>query len=106
MDYCGYRVVCQTIIPGLLQRVNDAAVVYGSIDTGKNIKRHQRFAELVRNGRGWGGERGRGRGRGEERGRRGRGEERGREEKGNGKRREMGEKGEGKGWRREWKSKG
>lgn len=47
VDYRGYRVVCQTIIPGLLQREHDSAVVYGSIDTGKNIKSEERFAELV-----------------------------------------------------------
>lgn len=50
VDYCGYRVVCQTIIPGLLQREHDSAVVYGSIDTGKNINTDGRFVELVREG--------------------------------------------------------
>ena len=48
VDYRGYRVVCQTIIPGLLQREHDSAVVYGSIDTGRNVSIHQRFVELVR----------------------------------------------------------
>ncbi len=47
VDYRGYRVVCQTIIPGLLQREHDSAVVYGSIDTGKNVCTEERFAELV-----------------------------------------------------------
>ena len=47
MDYRGYRVVCQTIIPGLLQREHDSAVVYGSIDTGQNITSEEHFVELV-----------------------------------------------------------
>ena len=47
VDYCGYRVVCQTIIPGLLQREQDSAVVYGSIDTGKSVCTEERFAQLV-----------------------------------------------------------
>lgn len=47
VDYRGYRVVCQTIIPGLLQREHDSAVVYGSIDTGKNVNTETRFDELV-----------------------------------------------------------
>ena len=47
VDYCGYRVVCQTIIPGLLQREHDSAVVYGSIDTGKSISTEERFSKLV-----------------------------------------------------------
>ena len=32
---------------GLLQRDQESAVVYGSIDTGKNIKAHDKFKELV-----------------------------------------------------------
>ena len=47
VDYRGYRVVCQTIIPGLLQKEHEAAVVYGSIDAGKNISSEPRFCELV-----------------------------------------------------------
>ena len=54
VDYCGCRVVCQTIIPGLLQREHDSAVVYGSIDTGRNVSTEERFAELVSGmGIGW-----------------------------------------------------
>lgn len=47
VDYRGYRVICQTIIPGLLQREQDSAVVYGSIDTGKNVCMEEQFAKLV-----------------------------------------------------------
>ncbi len=47
VDYRGYTVICQTIIPGLLQREQDSAVVYGSIDTGKNVCSEEKFDELV-----------------------------------------------------------
>lgn len=47
VDYCGYRVVCQTVIPGLLQREQDSAVVYGSIDSGKNVNSEEKFVKLV-----------------------------------------------------------
>ena len=47
VDYRGYRVVCQTIVPGLLQREHDSSVVYGSLDGGKNITADSRFCELV-----------------------------------------------------------
>lgn len=50
VDYRGYRVVCQTIIPGLLQREHDSAVVYGSIDTGRNVCVEERFIKLVSGG--------------------------------------------------------
>ena len=46
VHYRGYRVVCQTIIPGLLQREHDSAV-YGSIDSGKNVNTEEKFAEMV-----------------------------------------------------------
>lgn len=47
VDYRGFRVVCQTIIPGLLQREHDSAVVYGSIDSGKNVAMEEKFSTLV-----------------------------------------------------------
>ena len=34
-------------LPGLLHREHEAAVVYGSIDTGKNIKTDEKFSALV-----------------------------------------------------------
>ena len=47
VDYRGYRVVCQTIIPGLLQREHESAVVYGSIDTWKSIGTEEKFVSMV-----------------------------------------------------------
>jgi len=47
VDYRGYRVVCQSIVPGLLQREHDSSIVYGSLDGGKTISVDSRFSELV-----------------------------------------------------------
>ncbi|XP_028517938.1 clustered mitochondria protein homolog [Exaiptasia diaphana] len=47
VDYRGYRVIAQSIIPGILQREQEQSVVYGSIDSGKNIASHKKFVELL-----------------------------------------------------------
>lgn len=47
VDYRGYRVIAQSIIPGILQREQEQSVVYGSIDSGKNISSHAKFLELL-----------------------------------------------------------
>ncbi|XP_020613853.1 clustered mitochondria protein homolog [Orbicella faveolata] len=47
VDYRGYRVIAQSIIPGILQREQEQSVVYGSIDSGKNISSHEKFLELL-----------------------------------------------------------
>jgi hypothetical protein len=49
VDYRGYRVVCQSIVPGLLWREQEAAVMYGSIDGGKTIAADPTFSELLSN---------------------------------------------------------
>jgi len=47
VDYKGYRVTAQTIIPGILEREQEQSVVYGSIDFGKNIRTTEKFLELL-----------------------------------------------------------
>ena len=49
VDYRGYRVTAQSIIPGILEREQEQSVVYGSIDFGKTVITHEKYAELVRN---------------------------------------------------------
>ncbi|XP_063058473.1 clustered mitochondria protein homolog [Engraulis encrasicolus] len=47
VDYRGYRVTAQTIVPGLLDKDQEQSVVYGSIDFGKTISGDERFVELL-----------------------------------------------------------
>lgn len=47
VDYRGYRVIAQSIIPGILQREQEQSVVYGSVDSGKSISSHDKFLELL-----------------------------------------------------------
>lgn len=47
VDYRGYRVIAQSIIPGILQREQEQSVVYGSADSGKTISSHEKFLELL-----------------------------------------------------------
>ncbi|XP_074637547.1 clustered mitochondria protein homolog [Acropora palmata] len=47
VDYMGYRVIAQSIIPGILQREQEQSVVYGSADSGKTISSHEKFLELL-----------------------------------------------------------
>jgi len=47
VDYRGYRVVAQSIIPGILQREQTSNVVYGSIDNGKTICADEEFHKLM-----------------------------------------------------------
>lgn len=47
IDYRGYRVTAQSIIPGILEREQDQSVVYGSIDFGKTVISHPRYMELL-----------------------------------------------------------
>lgn len=49
MDYRGYRVTAQSIIPGILEREQEQSVVYGSIDFGKTVISHHKYLELVSN---------------------------------------------------------
>ncbi|KAH8384587.1 hypothetical protein KR093_001804 [Drosophila rubida] len=48
IDYRGYRVTAQSIIPGILEREQEQSVVYGSIDFGKTVLSHPKYLELLR----------------------------------------------------------
>nr|XP_027202983.1 clustered mitochondria protein homolog [Dermatophagoides pteronyssinus] len=48
VDYKGYRVTAQSIIPGILERDQEQSVVYGSIDFGKNVVSHPKYLELLK----------------------------------------------------------
>ncbi|XP_054737292.1 protein clueless [Anastrepha obliqua] len=48
IDYRGYRVTAQSIIPGILEREQEQSVVYGSIDFGKTVLSHPKYIELLR----------------------------------------------------------
>ncbi len=47
IDYRGYRLCAQGIIPGILQKESTATVVYGSIDNGKKIAANPEFHQLL-----------------------------------------------------------
>ncbi|XP_063222279.1 clustered mitochondria protein homolog isoform X4 [Bacillus rossius redtenbacheri] len=47
IDYRGYRVTAQSIIPGILEREQEQSVVYGSIDFGKTVISHPKYMELL-----------------------------------------------------------
>lgn len=47
VDYRGFRVTAQSIIPGILEREQEQSVVYGSIDFGKTVVTHDKYKELV-----------------------------------------------------------
>ncbi|XP_022252405.1 clustered mitochondria protein homolog [Limulus polyphemus] len=47
VDYRGYRVTCQSIIPGILEREQEQSVVYGSVDFGKTVVSHKKYMELL-----------------------------------------------------------
>lgn len=47
IDYRGYRVTAQSIIPGILEREQEQSVVYGSIDFGKTVVSHPKYLELL-----------------------------------------------------------
>lgn len=47
IDYRGYRVTAQSIIPGILEREQEQSVVYGSIDFGKTVLTHIKYLELL-----------------------------------------------------------
>ncbi|OQR70330.1 clustered mitochondria-like [Tropilaelaps mercedesae] len=47
VDYRGYRVMAQSIIPGILEKEQDQSVVYGSIDSGKTVVSHAKYQELL-----------------------------------------------------------
>lgn len=47
IDYRGYRVTAQSIIPGILEKEQEQSVVYGSIDFGKTVLTHEKYLELL-----------------------------------------------------------
>ena len=48
IDYRGYRVTAQSIIPGILEKDQDQSVVYGSTDFGKTCATHSKYVEYVK----------------------------------------------------------
>ena len=47
VDYRGYRVTAQSIIPGILEREQEQSVVYGSVDFGKTVVSCDKYTELL-----------------------------------------------------------
>jgi protein TIF31 len=47
VDYRGYRVIAQSIIPGILQGDQGSKHVYGSIDDGKSFAHEEKYHELM-----------------------------------------------------------
>ncbi|XP_074038470.1 clustered mitochondria protein homolog isoform X2 [Leptinotarsa decemlineata] len=47
IDYRGYRVTAQSIIPGILEREQEQSVVYGSVDFGKTVLSHPKYLDLL-----------------------------------------------------------
>lgn len=47
VDYRGYRITAQSIIPGILEREQEQSVVYGSIDFGKTVVTSDKYTELL-----------------------------------------------------------
>lgn len=48
VDYRGYRVTGQSIIPGILERDQEQSVVYGSVDFGKSVISNPKYEELLK----------------------------------------------------------
>ncbi|VDK32074.1 unnamed protein product [Taenia asiatica] len=47
IDYRGYRVTAQTIIPGILEKEQEQLIVYGSNDFGKTVVDDERYTEIL-----------------------------------------------------------
>ncbi|KAL5970957.1 Protein clueles [Taenia solium] len=47
IDYRGYRVTAQTIIPGILEKEQEQLIVYGSNDFGKTVVDDGRYTEIL-----------------------------------------------------------
>uniref|UniRef100_A0A183J3F1 Clu domain-containing protein n=1 Tax=Soboliphyme baturini TaxID=241478 RepID=A0A183J3F1_9BILA len=47
VDYMGYRVTAQSIIPGILEKDQEQSVVYGSVDFGKTVVTSEKYLELL-----------------------------------------------------------
>lgn len=49
IDLKGYRVMAQSIIPGILDREQHEPIVYGSFDSGKTVLSNETYADLLAN---------------------------------------------------------
>ncbi|CAG9538278.1 unnamed protein product [Cercopithifilaria johnstoni] len=47
VDYKGFRVTAQSIIPGILEREQEQSVVYGSVDFGKTVVSSEEYHDLL-----------------------------------------------------------
>lgn len=47
IDYHGYRVTAQSIIPGILEREQEQSVIYGSVDFGHTVMSHPKYLDLL-----------------------------------------------------------
>ncbi|KAE9417074.1 hypothetical protein Angca_006447, partial [Angiostrongylus cantonensis] len=47
IDYRGYRVTAQSIIPGILDKEQEQSVVYGSVDFGRTVVSSEKYHELL-----------------------------------------------------------
>lgn len=47
VDYQGYRITAQSIIPGILEREQEQSVVYGSIDFGKTVVTNDKYKDVL-----------------------------------------------------------
>ncbi|KYR01500.1 hypothetical protein DLAC_01487 [Tieghemostelium lacteum] len=47
IDYCGQRIIAQTLVPGILSNESTSNVLYGSMDNGKCIKADPVFHEKL-----------------------------------------------------------
>ncbi|KAM9451424.1 clustered mitochondria protein homolog isoform 1-T1 [Clarias gariepinus] len=47
VDYRGYRITAQSIVPGILERDQEQSVIYGSIDFGKTVVSNEQFLKLL-----------------------------------------------------------
>uniref|UniRef100_A0A183C8G4 Clu domain-containing protein n=1 Tax=Globodera pallida TaxID=36090 RepID=A0A183C8G4_GLOPA len=49
VDFKGFRVMAQSIIPGILEREQQDSIVYGSYDSGKTVTSIEIYEELLKN---------------------------------------------------------
>ncbi|KAK3523983.1 hypothetical protein QTP70_017491 [Hemibagrus guttatus] len=47
VDYRGYRITAQSIVPGALERGQEQSVIYGSTDFGKTVVSNDQFLKLL-----------------------------------------------------------
>ncbi|VDM07069.1 unnamed protein product [Wuchereria bancrofti] len=47
IDYKGFRVTAQSIIPGILEREQEQSVIYGSVDFGKTVVSSEEYHDLL-----------------------------------------------------------